>query len=337
MDWVKRINSVLDYIEQNLDGEIDENRISSLFASSQGVFQRVFVNITDTTLSEYIRKRRLTCAALDLAKTDAKIMDIAIKYGYNSAVAFSYAFKKFHGITPSEIKKSDTHPKYFGRLTFTNMLSEKGVKSMQYYNIENAEYFMQQMINKKHDRLYFQNISEHNGVKCACDGYRAAVILSESMGDWDFTDAYFDTNDKENPKFSLAQVFNARNGGSLIINLSKEQAAILLVSFDGVRTDHKRKFVSLLTAENNKPQEAIVCIDMNTMEIITEETALELKGKNDGSIIGFNIRLIEEILKFVMCSDFEIIEIYYNGNLAPLIMKSGHFYATIFPVKLEDK
>ena len=60
MDWVKRIHSVLDYIEENLLGEIDDNQIASLFASPPGMFQRIFANITDMTVSEYIRKRRLT-------------------------------------------------------------------------------------------------------------------------------------------------------------------------------------------------------------------------------------------------------------------------------------
>jgi AraC-like DNA-binding protein len=337
MDWVKRINLVLDYIEQNLDGEIDDNKITSLFASSQGIFQRIFVNITDMTLSEYIRKRRLTRAVVDIKKTDAKIIDVAIKYGYNSAVAFSYAFKKFHGITPSDIRKSDIHPKSFRRFAFTNILSEKGVDSMQYYNIENAEYLMQQMVNKKHDRQYFQNVSEHNGVKFACDGSRATVMLSEGVDDWDFSDAYFDTNDTENPKFSLEQVFNSRNDGSLTFNLSKEQAAVLLVSFDGAKTDFKRKFVSLSSAgKNTTPQDAIVCIDVNTMSIITEATALELKGQANKPVMAFNVRYIEEALKFILCSDDGNIEIYYNENLSPLIIKSGRLYATVLPVKLRD-
>ena len=65
MDWLKRMNSVLDYIEDNLDGEIDDNKIAMLSATPKGVFQRVFAIITDMTLSEYTRKRRLTQAALD--------------------------------------------------------------------------------------------------------------------------------------------------------------------------------------------------------------------------------------------------------------------------------
>ena len=64
MDWLKRMNSVLDYIEDNLDNDIDDNKIAVLSATPKGVFQRVFALITDMTLSDYMRKRRLTQAAL---------------------------------------------------------------------------------------------------------------------------------------------------------------------------------------------------------------------------------------------------------------------------------
>ena len=79
MDWAKRINLVLDYVEENLEGEIDDGKSASLSASPQGMFQRVFANMTDMTFSEYIRKRRLTQAAFDIANTDERVMDVAVK------------------------------------------------------------------------------------------------------------------------------------------------------------------------------------------------------------------------------------------------------------------
>jgi len=137
--WLKRMNSVLDYIEDNLDSEIDDKKIAMLSASSKGMFQRIFAIITDMTLSEYIRKRRLTQAALDILNTDEKIIDIAVKYGYNSATAFSAAFKNFHGITPSYSRASGFQGQYFQRFTLTITLSVKGGSDSQYRNIENAE------------------------------------------------------------------------------------------------------------------------------------------------------------------------------------------------------
>ena len=136
------MNLVLDYIEDNLDGEISDKKIAALSASSKGMFQRIFAAITDMTLSEYIRKRRLTQAALDILNTDEKIIDIAVKYGYNSATAFSSAFKNFHGITPSYTRESGLQGQYFQRFTFTLTLSVKGGGDTQYHNyhnIENAE------------------------------------------------------------------------------------------------------------------------------------------------------------------------------------------------------
>lgn len=130
----------MDYIEDNLDGKIDYNKIAMLSASAKGMFQRIFAIITDMTLAEYIRKRKLTQAAFDILNTNAKIIDIAVKYGYNSATAFSAAFKNFHGITPSYARASGFQGEFFQRFTFTLTLSIKGGSDMQQYrNIENAE------------------------------------------------------------------------------------------------------------------------------------------------------------------------------------------------------
>ena len=104
MNIIKLFNDTVNYIETVLDGEIDEKKISSLSGYSYPMFSRLFSMLTETTLSEYIRSRRLTEAAIDLRDTDEKIIDIAMKYGYESPDAFGAAFKKFHGFTPSEVK-----------------------------------------------------------------------------------------------------------------------------------------------------------------------------------------------------------------------------------------
>ena len=136
MNFVKRMNSVLDYIEDNLDDEIKNDKIAVLSANSKGMFQRIFTMITDMTLSEYIRKRRLTQAAVDIQNTDAKIIDIAVRYGYNSADAFTSAFKNFHGITPSDARTPDVECQSFYRFTFNPNLSIiGGNNNMQYRTI----------------------------------------------------------------------------------------------------------------------------------------------------------------------------------------------------------
>ncbi|MCL2494882.1 MAG: AraC family transcriptional regulator [Oscillospiraceae bacterium] len=314
MDWVKRINAVLDYIEDNLDGEMDDNDIASLFASPQGMFQRIFTNITDITLSEYIRKRRLTQAAQDIRQTNEKIIDIATKYGYDSASAFGCAFKNFHGAAPSVMRKSNVLPNSFHRFAFTLIFSEKGVERMEYYNIENAEILLRQIVCKSERLPWAQSVSERGGVYCATDGYRAAAMLPQGTDDWDLSDAYFLTGDTGNPKFELSQIFDHRHGAAMTFSLSKEQAALLLVSF------------SLPTAQ----QKAVVCLDMNTLGVITQSEAHE-------PAMAFHVRYIEEPLKFCMCSGEETIDIYYTGRLNPLLMKSGRLYAAVLPVLIRDE
>lgn len=127
MNIIKLFNDTVNYIETVLDGEIDEKKISSLSGYSYPMFSRLFSMLTETTLSEYIRTRRLTEAAIDLRDTDEKIIDIAMKYGYESPDAFGAAFKKFHGFTPSEVKEGKPF-KLVSRIRLA--LSVKGGRSM---------------------------------------------------------------------------------------------------------------------------------------------------------------------------------------------------------------
>ena len=127
MNIIKLFNDTVNYIETVLDGEIDEKKISSLSGYSYPMFSRLFSMLTETTLSEYIRSRRLTEAAIDLRDTDEKIIDIAMKYGYESPDAFGAAFKKFHGFTPSEVKEGKPF-KLVSRIRLA--LSVQGGRSM---------------------------------------------------------------------------------------------------------------------------------------------------------------------------------------------------------------
>lgn len=127
MNIIKLFNDTVNYIETVLDGEIDEKKISSLSGYSYPMFSRLFSMLTETTLSEYIRSRRLTEAAIDLRDTDEKIIDIAMKYGYESPDAFGAAFKKFHGFTPSEVKEGKPF-KLVSKIQLA--LSVKGGRSM---------------------------------------------------------------------------------------------------------------------------------------------------------------------------------------------------------------
>lgn len=134
MEWIDRMNIVTDYVESHLCDDISPAEISKIMACPYSVFQRSFVQITGITLSEYIRRRKLTCAAQDIQNTKQKIIDIAVKYGYDSSDAFSVAFKRMHGIGPIMARKQDTELKFHSHLRFT--LTIMGVEDMNYKRID---------------------------------------------------------------------------------------------------------------------------------------------------------------------------------------------------------
>ena len=102
---IKAFNETMKYIEETLTDRIDERKIALLSGYSYPLFSRMFSIMVDYPLSEYIRFRKLSCAAIDLRESDEKIIEIAFKYGYESQDSFSLAFKKFHGYTPKEVRK----------------------------------------------------------------------------------------------------------------------------------------------------------------------------------------------------------------------------------------
>ena len=138
MDWLTKMSSAIDYIENNLTGEIDYNVVAMKACCSSYNFQRMFSFITEIPLAEYIRRRRLTQAALELQNTDIKVIDAAVKYGYDSSTSFARAFSSLHGLTPSDAKQSGAKLKAFPKVSF--LISIKGDNGMD-YKIETKEAF----------------------------------------------------------------------------------------------------------------------------------------------------------------------------------------------------
>ncbi|MGG0176853.1 AraC family transcriptional regulator [Gottfriedia acidiceleris] len=138
MDLLKNMNDALVYIEENLTSEIDYKELSRRAFCSEYHFKRMFSFLAGISLSEYIRRRRLTVAAFELKDHNKKIIDIALKYGYNSPDSFTRAFQNLHGITPSEARNNGKSLKAFPRMTF--QLSIKGGNEMN-YRIEEKEAF----------------------------------------------------------------------------------------------------------------------------------------------------------------------------------------------------
>ncbi|MBQ2964343.1 MAG: AraC family transcriptional regulator [Clostridia bacterium] len=134
MDWIIGIQRAVDYIENNLTETIDYEEAAKQCYSSSYHFQRVFSILCGFTLGEYIRNRRLTLAGRELATTNAKVIDVAMKYGYESPDSFSKAFHKFHGILPSQAKNNGSNLKSFSRLVLK--FSLEGGTTMK-YRVEN--------------------------------------------------------------------------------------------------------------------------------------------------------------------------------------------------------
>lgn len=105
MDWITSLNNAITYVENHLTDEIDLDKVSQVAYSSTYHFQTMFRMLTDMTITEYIRKRRLTLAVSDLAQDKKKVIDIAFKYGYETPESFTKAFKRYHGVSPSVAKK----------------------------------------------------------------------------------------------------------------------------------------------------------------------------------------------------------------------------------------
>lgn len=131
MDWVDRMNDTLDVLEANLREEIDPVTISRRMACPYAVFTRMFAPLMGVSLAEYLRRRRLTCAAEDLCHTQQRIVDIAVRYGYDSADAFTAAFKRQHGVTPQEARAGEVSLCFYPRLHFT--MTIMGAQAMDYH------------------------------------------------------------------------------------------------------------------------------------------------------------------------------------------------------------
>ncbi|MBQ3128748.1 MAG: AraC family transcriptional regulator [Clostridia bacterium] len=130
MDWIIGIQHAIDYIEDNLTETIDYEEVAKQCYSSSYHFQRVFSILCGFTLGEYIRNRRLTLAGRELATTNAKVIDVAMKYGYESPDSFAKAFQKFHGILPSQARSNGSNLKSFSRLVLK--FSLEGGTTMNY-------------------------------------------------------------------------------------------------------------------------------------------------------------------------------------------------------------
>jgi len=143
MDWISRLNQAIGYIERNLEGDIDYDEVAHITLCPIGLFQRLFVLAAGYTLTEYIRRRKLSHALEDLRETDQKVVDIALNYGYETSDAFGVAFKRLYGVTPTQARQSSSDElRHYDRIYFTLTINYiKGDKDMVLVNIDNYRYY----------------------------------------------------------------------------------------------------------------------------------------------------------------------------------------------------
>jgi AraC family transcriptional regulator len=134
MEWPERLNAAVNYIEEHLEDDVDFNAAAKIACFSLFHFQRIFQVVNGMTLADYVRRRRLTLAARELSSGNTRIIDIALKYGYDSPDAFTRAFRKVNGVTPQAAREPGVTLLACPRISFQIVL--KGGDNMDYRIIE---------------------------------------------------------------------------------------------------------------------------------------------------------------------------------------------------------
>lgn len=140
MEPLRQLNLAMRYIEANLAGDLDFQKVSQLAGCSEYHFRRMFSFLSGMSLSEYIRRRRLSQAALELRHSSVRVIDLAVKYGYDSPDSFSRAFQGLHGLTPTEARMEGAVLKAVPPMTF--QLTIQGGNEMDYRIVEKEAFYI---------------------------------------------------------------------------------------------------------------------------------------------------------------------------------------------------
>lgn len=185
VNWVEGIGNALNYIEENITEDLNIDDIAKQAYVSPFYFQKGFAMLCGLTVGEYIRKRKITIAGAEIISSDTKIIDIALKYGYDSPDSFTKAFTRFHGITPAAARKEGAVIKSFASLKIKFTL--EGGYIMDYKIVE-KEAFTVMGVSKvfKYDNAFneipkfWQEHMKSENAEKVCGMY--GVNIDESMG-----------------------------------------------------------------------------------------------------------------------------------------------------------
>jgi AraC family transcriptional regulator len=153
------IQNALTYIEENLTEELEIRDIAKKAFLSPFYFQRIFGVMCGISAGEYIRGRRFSLAGEELARSDAKVIDIAAKYGYDSPDSFNRAFQRFHGISPSAAKKAGARLISFAPVKIKQTV--EGIHMMEYRIVEKPQFTVMGVSRKFHPETSYQQIPEY--------------------------------------------------------------------------------------------------------------------------------------------------------------------------------
>lgn len=211
------LNNMIIYIENNLTENIEYKKLAKIIGMSEYNLQRIFVFLTEISISEYIRKRRLSKAFEELRTTDIKIIDLAIKYGYDSSISFSRAFKQFFNMTPSECKKSEKNYKLFPIITFNNDNFITDEVNYQIKELKSKTIYCFGVKAYSHDDLLFKirklykSISDSNirSILYESGMYGISICTEDGYKYYVGSEIYFDNTEKitiEDGKYAVFEV-----------------------------------------------------------------------------------------------------------------------------------
>lgn len=211
MEWIEGVAEAINYIEENITEELTIESIATRALVSPFYFQKGFAMLCGFTVGEYIRQRRLTLAGSELVSTDEKIIDIALKYGYDSPDSFTKAFTRFHGVTPTAVRKDGAVIKSFAQLKIKfsleggYIMDYKIVKKDSFTVMGASKVFKYDSATAEIPKFWANHYQTGNG-KFVCGMY--GISVDESMGSDEFEYLIADNYDptKEMPEGIVTKI-----------------------------------------------------------------------------------------------------------------------------------
>ena len=185
MEWTEAISKAVAYIETHITEDITVEDIAREIYLSPFYFQKGFSLLCGFTISDYIRNRRLSLAGNELATSEQKVIDIALKYGYDSPDSFTKAFTRFHGVTPSMVQKNEQLLKSFAPLKIKismeggYIMDYKIVKKEKFTVVGKSKNFGYENAKEEIPQFWQQFYTEGNG-KYVCGMF--GINIDEKMG-----------------------------------------------------------------------------------------------------------------------------------------------------------